>query len=203
MNQKGFTLVELAIVLVIIGVILGGVIKGQELVVNARIKGLYREYQRVEFAYFAYIDRFNAKPGDDNRAAGAVAASTSTSINDGVIDGAWNSTTVTDENVVFWAHLRNEGFFVDGVTPITTIPTNVFGSNINVTTTAAAGAVFNFGAGNDLVCFSAIDGDNAAAMDAQFDDGDATAGLIQGGVAIGTALAYVAGTPSIVCIDMD
>jgi len=205
MNQKGFTLVELAIVLVIIGVILGGVIKGQELVTNARIKALYREYQQVEFAYFSYIDRYSNKPGDDNRATTAVTVATGGTLENGVIEGAWNSSTATDENNVFWAHLRDAGFYTDGLTPLTTIPNNTFGSNINVTTVATNGAIMGFDAGEDLVCFSSIEGDNAAALDAQFDDGNATSGLIQGAATtdIAAEVAYAEGTNSIVCVRMN
>ena len=37
-QQSGFTLVEIAIVLVIIGLLLGGVLKGQELINSAKVK---------------------------------------------------------------------------------------------------------------------------------------------------------------------
>ena len=56
-NQKGFTLVEIAIVLVIIGLLLGGVLKGQELIENAKVKSLSQEFDNVTAAYYAFNDR--------------------------------------------------------------------------------------------------------------------------------------------------
>ena len=44
-QQQGFTLIEIAIVLVIIGLLLGGVLKGQELIQNARVRKIYRHRQ--------------------------------------------------------------------------------------------------------------------------------------------------------------
>ena len=46
-RQAGFTLVEIAIVLVIIGLLLGGVLKGQELVNNAKVKNLANDFRAV------------------------------------------------------------------------------------------------------------------------------------------------------------
>ena len=46
-NEKGFTLVELAIVLVIIGIILGAVLKGQELINSAKIKRVYNQQREM------------------------------------------------------------------------------------------------------------------------------------------------------------
>ena len=56
--QGGFTLVEIAIVLVIIGLLLGGVLKGQELIENAKIKNLANDIRGVSTAYYTYIDRY-------------------------------------------------------------------------------------------------------------------------------------------------
>lgn len=64
-SQKGFTLVEIAIVLVIIGLLLGGVLKGQELIRGAKIKAAADEVKAYQAAYFGYVDRFDLKPGDD------------------------------------------------------------------------------------------------------------------------------------------
>lgn len=64
-NQKGFTLVEIAIVLVIIGLLLGGVLKGQEMIEGARIKSVVRDMNGVSAAYNTYLDRFHAIPGDE------------------------------------------------------------------------------------------------------------------------------------------
>jgi prepilin-type N-terminal cleavage/methylation domain-containing protein len=68
-NQKGFTLVELAIVLVIIGIILAGIIKGQELITNAKIKRLYNAQKEIAAAIYTYYDRYGFYPGDDPQAA--------------------------------------------------------------------------------------------------------------------------------------
>ncbi|MGH7888727.1 MAG: prepilin-type N-terminal cleavage/methylation domain-containing protein [Candidatus Binatia bacterium] len=63
-NQRGFTLVEIAIVLVIIGLLLGGILKGQELVTAARVRNFADQAASVQAAYYGFIDRYRAVPGD-------------------------------------------------------------------------------------------------------------------------------------------
>ena len=67
-RQTGFTLVEIAIVLVIIGLLLGGVLKGQELIENSRIKSIVNDMKAIQAAYNGYIDRYKALPGDETAA---------------------------------------------------------------------------------------------------------------------------------------
>jgi prepilin-type N-terminal cleavage/methylation domain-containing protein len=63
-TQQGFTLVEIAIVLVIIGLLLGGILKGQELVQNARVRNVADQMNAVKAAFFTFQDRYRAFPGD-------------------------------------------------------------------------------------------------------------------------------------------
>src|SRR3979409_486361 len=66
--QKGFTLVEIAIVLVIIGLLLGGILKGQEMITQAKIKNVIADFSGISAAYHGYQDRYRAVPGDDPNA---------------------------------------------------------------------------------------------------------------------------------------
>src|SRR5438128_11267838 len=99
-RQQGFTLVEIAIVLVIIGLLLGGILKGQEMITQAKIKNVMADFSGISAAYHGYQDRYRAIPGDDNGAtrwSGAVAGG-----GNGVVAGAYNATctgtlTATDE----------------------------------------------------------------------------------------------------------
>ena len=68
-RQSGFTLVEIAIVLVIIGLLLGGILKGQEMITHAKIKNVIADFSGVSAAYHGYQDRYRAIPGDDPNAA--------------------------------------------------------------------------------------------------------------------------------------
>src|SRR6266511_487407 len=68
-QQTGFTLIEIAIVLVIIGLLLGGVLKGQELITGARVRNLISQQDGVKAAYFGFLDRFRALPGDYSNAS--------------------------------------------------------------------------------------------------------------------------------------
>src|SRR3979409_938191 len=67
-KQSGFTLIEIAIVLVIIGLLLGGVLKGQELITGARVRNFIQQQDGVKAAYFGFLDRYRALPGDYTKA---------------------------------------------------------------------------------------------------------------------------------------
>lgn len=66
-SEKGFTLIELAIVLVIIGIILGAVLKGQDLIVAARAKKVVNWEKQWETAQWTYLDRKGRFAGDNSR----------------------------------------------------------------------------------------------------------------------------------------
>ena len=67
-RQTGLTTVEIAIVLVIIGLLLGGVLKGQELIFNSKVKATYHLVQSTSAAFKFYQNRYGALPGDDSQA---------------------------------------------------------------------------------------------------------------------------------------
>jgi len=112
-SQKGFTLVEIAIVLVIIGLLLGGILKGQEMITQAKIKNVIADMTGVAAAMYGYQDRYRALPGDDKAAEArwsATAPATPANVGNGVIEGTYQSSTAGDESRLFWEHLRRAGF---------------------------------------------------------------------------------------------
>lgn len=66
-SERGFTLIELAIVLVIIGIILGAVLKGQDLITNAKAKQFVNKGAAWEVGAWSYMDRKGKFPGDTNK----------------------------------------------------------------------------------------------------------------------------------------
>ena len=177
-RQSGFTLIEIAIVLVIIGLLLGGILKGQELITQGRIRNVSNDFQSVTAAINLYQDRYRALPGDD---AGAetrwTSAITAKGDGDGVFDGAYNtacSATSTDESCLFWQHLRLAGL-VGGATTDRTQAVNA---------TQGRTGVQNGGLGlvGPVICSNNLPAKIAQAIDAQFDDGDATKGSVRGAI---------------------
>lgn len=63
-RASGFTLVEIAVVLVIIGLLLGAILQGQQLIASSRVQNLADQQAGIQAAYFGFIDRYNAVPGD-------------------------------------------------------------------------------------------------------------------------------------------
>lgn len=110
-RQAGFTMIEVAAVMVIGGLIYGSVLKNQELVASATAKRLATDFTTVSTAIRTYQAQYRSLPGDDASAGahvnGAMQATTPAgSIGNARIDGAWNSLTETDESFVVWQHLR-------------------------------------------------------------------------------------------------
>ena len=106
--KRGVTLVEIAIVLVIIGLLLGGVLKGQELINNAKIRAIADRQNSLKVSWFAFIDRFQALPGDYVSAmqyipgAGAASVVANSKAGDGIIS--------TLESPIVFQHLTGAGY---------------------------------------------------------------------------------------------
>ncbi len=190
-NQSGFTLVEIAIVLVIIGLLLGGVLKGQSLIENSKVKNAINDFNSLTAAFNGYVDRYKRIPGDDGPLATLTArggnwASVTTAGNaDGVLAIATGATfTAGGEADALWQGLRAAGFITGNqtLTGTAALPVNAFNgvTGISVTTTAA-GMMPVAGSGliGTLICMSQVPGSAARAIDAQLDDGLSNAGSVR------------------------
>ena len=93
-KQTGFTLVEIAIVLVIVGLLIGGVLKGQEMITNAKLKRIESDNAGIAAAMFSYQDRYTQLPGDDSDADSRFDIYSTSSGNvgngNGIIEGNWS-----------------------------------------------------------------------------------------------------------------
>lgn len=69
MMKQGFTLIELSIVLIIIGLLVGGIVAGSHLVESAKINATANEMQQIKQALIIYRAKYGKIPGDDNEAA--------------------------------------------------------------------------------------------------------------------------------------
>ena len=174
-RQQGFTLVEIAIVLVIIGLLLGGILKGQEMITQAKIKNSIADFSGISAAYHGYQDRYRAIPGDDPGATRWTGATNGNG--NGVVAGKYNSSTATDESLLWWDDLRRAGF-VSGSG--TNQPFNAFTGQIGVQTGDAAGSTAMGGFAGLIICSANIPDKVAIAMDTQMDDGLIDKGTVRG-----------------------
>jgi prepilin-type N-terminal cleavage/methylation domain-containing protein len=203
-QQGGFTLVEIAIVLVIIGLILGGVLKGQELVTSARVRNIADQQNAIKAAFFAFQDRYKALPGDYSEASKnipglGVASGASGADGDG--DGfiAYTaasptapSATETKEQAWAFLHLTAAGFI--SCSPCMTAgPAATAPSTSNSPVNAFGGVLMmaydnNFGqnpgaaatnAANNVKTGSNIPSNILAEVDNKLDDGNPYTGTLQ------------------------
>lgn len=177
-RQSGFTLAEIAIVLIIIGLLIGAVLKGREMITNDKIKRIESDFAGVSAAIDAYQDRYGVLPGDDPSASTRFAGSWRASDNgngNGNISGGWNSTNNSNESRKIWKHLRGAGLIAGAVDESDASyqqPSNSFGGLLGVGLN-----IYNL-SGHNIV-FGGIPGDIAQLLETRGDDGVPSRGSIQ------------------------
>jgi len=191
-RNQGFTLVEIAIVLVIIGLLLGGILKGQEMITQAKIKNVIADFSGVSAAYHGYQDRYRAIPGDDPNAGARWTTGNPVAFagnGNGVVAGTYNNpcpvplVAGSPESCHFWDHLRRAGFVSGngGQQPF-----NALTGLIGVQTGDGAGGptLLNQAGGNGfvglLMCSANLPDKIAIAVDTQMDDGASNLGTVRG-----------------------
>ncbi len=185
-KQKGFTLVEIAIVLVIVGLLIGGVLKGQEMITNAKLKRIESDNAGIAAAMFSYQDRYTQLPGDDSGAVGRFdiyvgASGTLVGDGDGFITGLWSTAPATAETKVFWKHLRAAGLIAGGGLSDTQ-PSNAYGGLMGIRDGALAIA-------GHVTVFGQIEGPIAKILEGRLDDGAPDGGRVQSACQSGAACA--------------
>ena len=202
-TQKGFTLVEIAIVLVIIGLLLGGILKGQEMITQAKIKNVVADFSGVSAAYYGYQDRYRAIPGDDTNANArwtlGIAAPATGAYGNGIVSGGYATQTANEESRLFWQHLRSAGFVAgtgeaqpfNAVTGILGVQTgDAVVAGVGPTMLSAALAAGGNGFVGLVICSAGLPDKISIAVDTQMDDGVPNTGTVR-------ALLQVAPNPAI------
>lgn len=181
-QQSGFTLIELAIVLVIIGLLLGGVLKGQDLISGAKAKNMIADFKNMQIFIYGYQDRYRALPGDDAGVVNHVqgTAANGSTVGNGVINGNWDSATTTEESYLFWQHVRLAGL-ATGPTAVGAadyLPRNAEGGRIGVQSITGTLPIDGM-TGAYLACSQNIAGKLAKQIDINLDDGDTFTGSVR------------------------
>lgn len=186
-SHGGFTLMEMAIVLVVIGLLLGGVLKGQELIESGRIRNAVATLNGISAAVNAYRDRYRGLPGDDAGAAGRGWLGAAAGNGDGQVGPAAANPFAGDadgETLAFWSHLRFAGL-IRGDAEAAGVAArprqeNPFDGDMGVSwghLQSPAGAVLPLS-----VCLGNVPGKAAIGIDGQMDDGVPATGSVRASV---------------------
>jgi prepilin-type N-terminal cleavage/methylation domain-containing protein len=162
-SQKGFTLVEIAIVLVIIGLLLGALLKGQEMISSAKIKRVVKQADEIRAAALTYQDLYKYLPGDDPATVGLQVGN-----GDGLVAAGAN------EQADVFVDLAAKNLVSGTYTAARPYPTHAFGGQIWLVYAAVQGKTTQW------IQYQNIPGDRAQIIDTTYDDGNFATGSIRG-----------------------
>jgi prepilin-type N-terminal cleavage/methylation domain-containing protein len=187
-RQSGFTLVEVAAVMVIAGLLFGSVLKNRELVESATAKRLANDFRAVGVALTTYHGIYRALPGDDPAApghtGGVLATTPMGAVGNFRVDGDWNSLNATDESYLIWQHLRLARL-LDGQTAVPAAPAVGDGytprNGVDGRLGLTSNAVLTAGPwpATHFICASGIPGRQVRRLEHLIDDGNTLTGSLR------------------------
>ena len=188
-KKSGLPMIQMTSITVILGLLLGGILKGQEMITQAKIKNVINDFNGITVAITSYQDRYRALPGDDpNAAARWTIQAPANGNGNGIIAGNYNANDTSGtagappaaaESNLFWQHLRIAGF-VPGLTVGTgsgTAPPNATGGLIGVESGVVGASGLGFT--STIVCSSNVTDKVAIAVDTQIDDSNSATGQVR------------------------
>jgi hypothetical protein len=156
------------------------------LINSAKVKNIANDFRTIPLYIYGYQDKFKRLPGDDPDVAsrfgsnGILATGPSGfKVGNGIIEGQWDSTAVTDENVLFWQHARLAGL-ASGSTDFSdatkaSLPSNAEGGKIGIQMTPPIKDI----SGTYYVCSTGINSKLAQQLDTTMDDGAPDRGTLR------------------------
>jgi len=157
-SQAGFTLVEVAIVMVIIGLLIGAVLKGQAMIQNAKVKRVAKQADELRAAVMTFYDKYSAYPGDENSTVFPTGDT-----NNGNGDGQISAL----EAPMLFEDLQRAGIIsgsFDGAGE-DSIPNHVFGDKVRIIWVNPGQGV------NHFIQFEELPWDVCLELDTKYDDG--------------------------------
>jgi len=171
-RNGGFTLVEISIVLVIIGLILGGILNAQSVIRNAQTKDTIKAFNDMTAAAQQFFDRYGMWPGDYSNAVASLPGMIAPCAG---VNGTGNGTLTAAESICATQHMILAGMLKGTVGTAITLRSSTF----SVTGRAALPAVItpNIPANwVNVVRVQVLDCDIAVQLDRALDDGNTNTG---------------------------
>jgi prepilin-type N-terminal cleavage/methylation domain-containing protein len=185
---KGFTLIEMAVVLMIIALLIGAILKGQQLINASKVKQLESDFTNIPLMIYAYQDKYKAIPGDDKNATNRFSGSSTYVQNgngDGLINGSGFDLNPVNESYIIWQHLRLAGLMSGEPNLYSNdyMPLNALGKSIhiqsgseNAKTSPTLDGLGHAIRGTYIICSRGIPGELAISLDIHLDDGNPATG---------------------------
>jgi prepilin-type N-terminal cleavage/methylation domain-containing protein len=169
-KNQGFTLIEISIVLVIVGLLLGGILQGQSLIRSMQVKDVIATIKDIQTASQYFQERYHYLPGDWRFTANEIVNVTAGGNGNGLITAA--------ESLLVPNHLANAGLIRGDGTPIRTIygAVRVIGRNVSNVSNLPI-TILNVIELANLPC------EIANEIDAKLDDGNINTGNMRANVA--------------------
>ncbi|MBN8531465.1 MAG: prepilin-type N-terminal cleavage/methylation domain-containing protein [Alphaproteobacteria bacterium] len=186
-TSRGFTLMELAIVMIVIGLVFGGVVAGQAVIRSSELRSVKSDVVSFSDAIAKFEEQYGGLPGDLPNAS-SFFAGVANGDGNGRIENPNSLATPQNEQLLLWQHLAQARLIpgnYDGVTnsPQTGVPpTKLAGRNTGFVAShdEGLGLVFELTGFNGAVSgLSAISPEDALSVDRQYDDGNPTTGSIR------------------------